>query len=151
MGRQIVTAAPTAKANAGTRAGPGDDFKPAPVATATDDYSDKLLKLIPGEVIGVYLSMVTILKHSRDEIADVVPWVVFGFGILATWFYLRVTLGVKQLRQLLISTASFCVWAFTIGAPFDQQPWYNGTYAGLLLVAFTFLAPKIPLDAPAGH
>lgn len=149
MGRQIVTATATAN-QVGTRAGPDQDVKAAPAAGG-DNYSDKLLKLIPGEVIGVYLSMVTILKHSKDEVAPFVPWLVFVFGIAATWFYLRVTLKVEHTRQLMLSVLSFCVWAFTIGVPFDQQPWYNGTYAGLMLVAFTFIAPKIPLEASASR
>ncbi|MFK8016977.1 MAG: hypothetical protein AB8G17_16235 [Gammaproteobacteria bacterium] len=111
-----------------------------------DGYADKLIKLIPGEVVTVYLSMMTLLENSRDEVAAIVPWLVFGFGVLATWFYLRVTLKVSNRRQIGITVGAFFIWAFTLGAPFENLDWYNGTYAGLLLAAYTFIAPKIPLE-----
>jgi hypothetical protein len=78
-----------------------------------------------------------------------VPWLVFGFGAAATFFYLRVTLKVMDPRQLALSVTAFGVWAFTIGEPFSQYNWYNGTYAGLLLIAYTFVAPQVPVGAPA--
>ncbi|MEZ5463531.1 hypothetical protein [Dokdonella sp.] len=142
MGRAIQTAAPTSTVS--RRAGPDDEFGAA--SPAVDGYSDRLIKLIPAEVIGVYFSMVTLLRNSKDEVADLVPWMVFVFGALATLFYLRVTLKVLIVRQLTLSVIAFCVWAFTIGEPFSRFDWYNGTYAGLLLIAYTFVAPQIPMD-----
>jgi hypothetical protein len=150
MGRAIQTAAPVVIPNVARRGGPDDDFRPSPtVAAAADGYSDRLMKLIPTEVIGVYFSMVTLLKNSRDEVADLVPWLIFAFGAAATWFYLRVTLKVLNARQLALSVVAFCVWAFTIGEPFSNFAWYNGTYAGLLLIAYTFVAPQIPMGSAA--
>ncbi len=141
MPRSIVNTK-SRSATASTRGGPGEFAAPE---AGVDDYADRLLKLIPGEVITVYLAMITILKNSSDEVAAIVPWLVVVFGVAATWFYLRVTLKVTNIRQLLVTCVAFLVWAFTIGPPFDTLDWYNGTYAGLLLAAYTFIAPKIPL------
>ena len=99
-----------------------------------------LLKLIPAEVIGVYLAMQSILSNAQ-EISRFTPLVVFLFGVFATYFYLRFTLKVSNARQLLLSVGAFCVWAYSMSSP-EQLSWYNGTYAGLLLVAYTFIAPK---------
>lgn len=143
MGRAIRTTA-TSIPGVARRAGPDDGF--ASAAPAADEYSDRLIKLIPAEVIGVYFSMVTLLKSSKDDVADFVPWLVFAFGALATLFYLRVTLKVLNVRQLTLSVVAFCVWAFTIGEPFSRFAWYNGTYAGLLLLAYTFVAPQVPMQ-----
>lgn len=143
MTRAIQTA-PASIPKTSRRAGPDDDFTPA--ASVVDDYSDRLIKLIPAEVIGVYFSMVTLLKSSKDDVANLVPWLVFAFGALATLFYLRVTLKVLNARQLTLSVIAFCVWAFTIGEPFSQLAWYNGTYAGLMLIAYTFMAPQVPME-----
>ncbi|MCK7594643.1 hypothetical protein [Pseudomarimonas salicorniae] len=146
MGREIQTASPKL-APVGRRGAPDEDFPAAgPAQPAADGYADRLMKLIPGEVIGVYLSMITLLKHSSDPVAPQVPWAVFAFGVAATFFYLRVTLKVRNRRQLALSVVSFCIWAFTLGEPFTQLAWYNGTYAGLLLIAFTFVAPQVPMD-----
>jgi hypothetical protein len=145
MGRSIITA-PAEPPQVATRSGPGSAVGSAP---KTDSYADALLKLIPAEVIGVYLAMQSILDNAQD-ISRFTPMVVFLFGVFATWFYLRVTLKVNNPRQLLLSVGAFCVWAYSTSSP-EQLPWYNGTYAGLLLVAYTFLAPKIPLQNRAAR
>lgn len=157
MGRSIVTKRSGVGGGGGKQSGatvrgvPDGDFVPSAdvggSADGGDDYADRLLKLIPGEVVGVYLSMQAILSNAQDVNMAVVPWLVFAFGVFATWFYLRVPLKVVNRRQILITVGAFCVWAFTIGAPFDKEhlDWWSPTYAGLLLLAYTFIAPKIPL------
>lgn len=140
MGRSIITIAPAAIV--ASRAGPGSDVQSAPAA---DSYGDALLKLIPAEVIGVYLAMQSILTNAKPEPNWVAFLVVFLFGVFATYFYLRVSLKVTNKLQLLLSVGAFCVWAYSM-VPADYF-WHNGTYAGLLLLAYTFIAPKIPLNA----
>jgi hypothetical protein len=143
MGRAIIPPSTVAPAVA-TRSGPGEDFAPAPAAG--DSYSQRLIKLIPTEVIGVYLSMLALLGGAGAEPRPVlVSWVVFAFGVFATWFYLRVTLKVLDRRQLALSVTAFCIWAFSIGEPFSRLDWYDPTYAGLLMIAYTFIAPQIPM------
>jgi hypothetical protein len=139
MGRSIVTVQPVSTRTT-VRSGPEGDARSTPAA---DSYSEALLKLIPAEVIGVYLAMQAILSNAQ-EISRYTPLVVFLFGVFATWFYLRQTLKVSNRRQLLLSVGAFCVWAYSLSSP-EQLAWYNGTYAGLLLIAYTFIAPKIPL------
>ena len=88
--------------------------------------------------------MQTILNNAKIEDKSTAALVVFIFGIFATFFYLRVVLKVSNRMQLLISAGAFCVWAYSMSST-DQLSWFNGTYAGLLLVGYTFIAPKIPL------
>jgi len=146
MARAIISA-PQSTNTEGIRGVPDGDAPGAPA----DDYSDKLLKLIPGEVIGVYLSMVMILDGSKAGAEGVLPWIVFAFGVLATYFYLRVTLKVTDVRQLLVTVGAFCVWAYSMGKPpFVEEGLYNPTHAGLLLIAYTFIAPKIPMGVRPG-
>ena len=143
MGRSIVTSAPpppSVAPGAATRSAPDGMARPAPAA---DTYSDALLKLIPAEVIGVYLAMQAILANAQD-ISSYTPLVVFLFGVFATFFYLRYVLKVSNRMQIVLSVGAFCVWAYSTSSP-DQLSFYNGTYAGLLLVAYTFVAPKIQL------
>lgn len=138
MGRSIITTAPAPTAAA--RGGPIDEREsPATV----DGYSDALIKLIPAEVIGVYLAMQSILSNAKER-SDWVFLIVFLFGVFATYFYLRVSLKVSNKLQLLLSVGAFCVWAYSM-VP-EQYAWHNGTYAGLLLIGYTFVAPKISLE-----
>jgi hypothetical protein len=139
MGRSIITSAPVA--SVASRGGPGSESHNVP---AVDGYSDALMKLIPAEVISVYLAMQSILINGTPKPNWVAFVVVFMFGVFATYFYLRVSLKVTNKLQLLLSVGAFCVWAYSM-LPQDCS-WYNGTYAGLLLIAYTFIAPKISLD-----
>ncbi len=139
MGRSIITAVPAA--TVASRAGPGSEVQAAPVA---DGYSDALMKLIPAEVIGVYLAMQSILVNATPKPDWVAFLVVFMFGVFATYFYLRVSLKVTNKLQLWLSVGAFCVWAYSM-VPLGLS-WHNGTYAGLLLIGYTFIAPKITLD-----
>ncbi len=147
MGRSIITSAP--KATVASRSAPGREPQET---SSVDSYSEALLKLIPAEVIGVYLAMQSILINSEPKSDWVAILVVFLFGIFATYFYLRVSLKVTNKLQLGLSVGAFCVWAYSMlpqnfnSMLPDGYIIYNGTYAGLLLIAYTFIAPKIPLD-----
>lgn len=146
MGRSIVAAAP-ASAGPATRGVPDGDS--APTSAQGDQYSDRLLKLIPGEVISLYLSLVAILSSSNEATSEYAPWVLLVFGAGATFLYLRVAQKVDNFTQLGMSVAAFCVWAIAIGGPFADQSWYSGTYAGMTLAAFTFVAPLVPISEEA--
>ena len=139
MGRSIITSVPAADVSA--RGGPRSETQTAP---AIDDYSDVMMKLIPAEVIGVYLAMQSILINATPKPHWVAFLIVFMFGVFATYFYLRFSLKVTNKMQLGLSVGAFCVWAYSM-VPQDYIL-HNGTYAGLLLIAYTFIAPKIPLD-----
>jgi len=140
MGRSIITTAPAPTEAA--RGGPIDERESPPAKV--DGYSDALIKLIPAEVIGVYLAMQSILSNAKEK-SDWVFLIVFLFGVFATYFYLRVSLKVTSKVQLLLSVGAFCVWAYSM-VP-EYYSWHNGTYAGLLLIGYTFIAPKISLEA----
>ena len=148
MGRSIITGSSASIEGSSTRGGlDEDEFENAKPSNSDDRYSDKLIKLIPAEVVGVYISMMAVLKGSSEAIADILPWFVFGFGVVATYFYLRFSLHVSERRQLVVSVVAFCVWAYTLGGPFKDAGLHSDTVSGLLLAAWTFAAPKIPMKA----
>lgn len=143
MGRSIVTAASIAAAPR-TRAAPGESSKPAPVA---DDYSDALLKLIPAEVIGLYLSMHALMNSSPD-LPRLTPLYLSLVGATLTFFFLRFFLGVSNTRQVIITVGAFCVWTIAINSPFsDPVPSWLNFWSGILVMVYTFVAPKIPLES----
>jgi len=141
MARSIVTAASIAAATR-TREAPGGSSRPTPVA---DEYSDALLKLIPVEVIGVYLSIHAIAGASADN-GIITQIAIFVIGALLTFFYLKVYLNVSNTLQVVISVGAFCVWALAINSsgPHALVP---GTWSGIIVLVYTFVAPKIPIDS----
>jgi hypothetical protein len=104
-----------------------------------DDYSDRLLKYIPSEVVGVFLAVDSLLKTASVQVSkDILGWVVFIFLIILTPIYLHRVQKVKKYQQLAISTISFMVWVFTLGGPFMQFSWYSPIYGAILLPLYIF-------------
>lgn len=146
MGRQIITEtdvkdAITARDSRGYLAsGNGTQISPA------DEYSDRLIKLIPSEVISVYLFVSGILS-SNNQIPQAtfkwLQWGIFIFLLLMTPVYLWQAQRVNRMQQLLISTLSFIVWVFTLGGPFTQFGWYLPVYGAILLPLYTFSVARI--------
>lgn len=169
MPRSIVVAPRGDAATRSATRGGLDDDEFASAAPPPDDYTDKLVKLIPAEVVAFYLFAVSSLESAADAqsvqsflltaqcpgdastisttVATLVPWLVMLFAVFATYFYLRFPLKVSDSRQLMITVGAFCVWAFSLGFPFTQFVWYQEAYGGILLAAYTLIAPHIPLSA----
>lgn len=106
-----------------------------------DDYVSKLLKYIPTEVIGVYLTLDALVR-SQDPIDKGLYWSIFMFGLIITPIYLWRVQNVKLKKQLFLSTVAFFLWIFGTGGPFAAYPQqYNSLYAGVLLIVYTFLLP----------
>lgn len=120
----------------------GDGTRGAAEPSRPDNYSEKLIKLIPAEVVTVYLALVSIVQ-TDEGIPLFIPWLVFLFGLVATFLYSRFTLKISDVRQLLVTTGAFCVWGIAIEGPFHQLPWYRDTYGALILPMYTFLVPYI--------
>jgi hypothetical protein len=111
-------------------------------AGATDDYSNRLVKLIPAEVVSLFLALDAILA-SRTETSRLVAWVVFGIGLLGTFLYLRRAAKVKSWPQITASAFAFCLWAYVIGGPFAGYAWYDPIYGAIAVPVFTFFAPLL--------
>ncbi len=107
-----------------------------------DDYSTRLLKYIPAEVIALYLTLISLLR-SAERIGAEWQWIIFFVGVVATPLYLWRLLRVRKLLQLVLSTVSFAVWVFALGEPFAQLSWYAPVYGGILLCVYTFFIPII--------
>ena len=114
-----------------------------PSVQAPDNYSDRLIKYIPAEVVTLYLTLQSMLQSIPDSPPLHLWWGVFWFGILATFLHLSRIAKVTKMRQILISLGAFIVWAFALGGPFETLSWYDPLYGGMLLCCYTFLVPII--------
>jgi hypothetical protein len=141
VGREVVTKldvqkAKTAAAAAGSVAGG------KPEVPSADDYSDRLVKYIPAEVVGVYLFANGTIRTAGTQIPAKAGlwagWIVFGFMAVMTPVYMSKVQNVKKKQQLLIVFFSFVVWVFTIGGPFVNLSWYHPIWGALLLPLYTF-------------
>lgn len=143
MSRQVVTSRDIAAAGAGPPGGPapladmgGPMVAPAPVS---DNYTGRLVKYIPSEVIAVYLTMTGILATQEAPPVGLSVGI-FLLMLALTPVYLSRMEGVKK-KQLALSTLCFLVWAFALGQPPFNLLNIDPIYAALILPLFTFTLP----------
>jgi hypothetical protein len=112
-----------------------------------DAYLDKVIKLIPADVVGVYLGVFTLIKERAPKPGDDAPlqWGVLILITIIMPFYLKYA-GVKERKQILISIVSFYVWVLSLGGPLYYLPsgLYSPQFLGAILVPiYTLLIPLL--------
>ncbi len=118
------------------------------VATTTGDqfkeYLERLMKLIPAEIIGLYLTVIGIIPNR----VGVVVWAAFcllAVIIIRVYGTADATTGVPpDWRHVFISVLAYLVWTYSIGSgPFAVFNLYVPWVATMLVSGVTFLAPYI--------
>jgi hypothetical protein len=119
-------------------------------------FTDKLVKFIPTEIIGAYTALAVFLGYDYSDatppppvIATQLIQVVFFVLLILTPIYLRKISNVTQHLQLLVSTISFAVWVYTLGGPFEVWGLHNAFVAPVLLVLWALIPPLFIQADPA--
>ena len=110
-----------------------------------DNYYEKLVKLIPAEVVTAFITISSLINNTPNPNDYVILyWGVFIFLSICTPLYIyKITSKTLKPRadQLIISTISFVCWCIAYGGPFKFLDWYNDTIGGIILSLWTFTAP----------
>ncbi len=126
----------------------------------TQQFSDKLVKFIPTEIIGAYMVLAGFLGfgpgtnlNTSDHMQGILIQVVFFIFLVLTPVYLWKISNVTNKMQLLIATGSFAVWVYTLGGPFDVWNLYNSDISSVTLVIWSLIPPLLvqgekPIDSP---
>jgi hypothetical protein len=120
---------------------------PATASTGFQPYLDRLIKMIPTEVIGLYLVGSGIVPTSQDIIPKM-ALVIWALICLIAVVIVRIYGTYDQTKQhpvdwphVVISSVAFLVWVYTIGGPFAAfgltVPWIGS----LLVLVWTFFVP----------
>ena len=125
----------------------GEDKASPSVEMRPDDYTDMLLKLIPAEVVAVWVTVSGIIA-SASNVPAWLPWVVATVMLVLTPLYLRRVAKITKLRQVVLSTIAFVIWIFSLGgAPFEVLTGGNHLYGAMLLPIYTFAVPIFNVDS----
>lgn len=118
-----------------------------------DGYFDRLLKYIPADVVGLWLTGSGLIRSQADDTSRVgLLWLLFVVGVVLAFFWTR-----KQTaepgkptawRQILLACGAFFVWVFAIGGPFAEMSFYRPLYGSLLLLIYTSVIPLLPPPRP---
>lgn len=111
----------------------------------SDTYLGSVAKCIPTEIIGGYLTVVTLLNSGPLRNNHIIAWSIFIFCCLLTPIYLWRLYRVVSPIQLLISAICFIVWAMAIGSPieylFENSKILGGIFTPLLSLTLPLLVP----------
>lgn len=153
MNRQIFKASKkdSAKKQPDTR-GPGEKTEKQPSVSQTEDqYLDRLLKLIPGETVALYIFLqgviMSALKNNESEL-QIWLWGIFIVLIIGNILFLKKFSDISDTSQLVVLTIAFIVWVFTIGGPFSYLNFYKPFMGSIVLGLFTFFIPLIYKGVP---
>ena len=106
-----------------------------------NSFLQVLLKLIPSEVIAVYVFIQGVLPGRF--------WLHLAFALLLvglTPLYLSKAGGVKSKAQLVLSTLSLVVWIYAMGTGplrFVHPPYYEPWHGAVLLAVWTLVPPML--------
>ncbi len=105
------------------------------------NYIEKLLRLIPSEIIAAYLIIIGIIPGGFSKWGGLIITVL----ILALIpFYLWRVQNVKNYMQITATAAAYLVWVYSLnGGPF--QPWglYRSWLASIILILWTLIIPVL--------
>lgn len=121
----------------------------------TQPYYDKLVKLIPSEIIGAYLVLSNILGYAggsiqakafpgtvtEAEMRPVLIQIVFFTLLILTPVYLKKISRVNNVIQLAVTTISFVIWVYTLGGPFIVWGIYYSIIGSVVLVLWSVIVP----------
>ena len=117
---------------------------------AADSYTDKLLALIPTEVISLYLPGSLLI--SSDVVPEthrlVVSFIWLAAGLAATYVSYGKFHKVESLFQKFFVCLAFLIWAYTLKGPFVKLNIYYDYVTILLLPLFTFVLPWVYSASP---
>jgi hypothetical protein len=139
-------------------AGAGSPESSAPPAVTSDvrtdlkpdDYLSKITKLVPAEVVTLFITLDGIFRTTDHKPPAAVYWIVFVVIALATYPYMLRVTRLEPLKggrlQAALAVLSFLLWGFAIGGPFtypERPEWDLPVYSAVLLPLYTFLVPLL--------
>jgi hypothetical protein len=120
-----------------------------------DGYLEKIVKLVPAEIIGAYLVLEGILKSGLSGDPQGLYWglaAIFLLGAIGAMTFARRILEVQRLSQLAVTGIAFCVWVFATGGWFAFVEWYAPWMGSVSVVLFAMLVRILkvrPLPDPS--
>lgn len=111
---------------------------------ANSDYRDKLVKLIPSEIIMAFITIQGICESGGGSAR---PMQVTAIVLLIlTPFYLWIVFMVKNPFQLVFTMVSLAVWIYNIAGQWVVGSWYSPVWASVSIVLWTLVIPLVPIE-----
>jgi hypothetical protein len=113
--------------------------------SGVNDYKDRLVKLIPSEIITAYVTikgLISVAGVTGNK--QLLLWIVFGILVILNPLYLFYVTGVKKAGQIAFSSIAFILWVMVIGGTFTSIIGFPAEFLGsILLVIYTLFIPFV--------
>ncbi|MBI5325636.1 MAG: hypothetical protein HZB41_10270 [Ignavibacteriae bacterium] len=104
-------------------------------------YQNKVVKLIPTEIVGAYMVLTGMIPPSYTKLWYFIISIIL---FILTPLYLRKFTGVKHKIQLIAASLSFLIWTYSInGGLVNYWDLYNAPVASIIMVLWTLLIPLV--------
>jgi hypothetical protein len=107
------------------------------------DYLGRLLKMIPAEVVGVYMIGAGIIPQTERVVSAIWAFICLGLVFLVRIYGTRDPDKKKPAQPLpvLIAAGAFVIWIYSQGGPFEQFGLYVPYIGSLAVLLWTFVIP----------
>ncbi|GAA3972387.1 hypothetical protein [Mucilaginibacter dorajii] len=108
-------------------------------------YYERLVKLIPGEIISIYVTGQGIIPKGNNTALWVWSAVCLVLLVVLRAFGTRsdTSVSTAQWPAVLISAVSFIIWLYTLGGVFATLSFYQSYIGSLLVITWTFIIPFV--------
>ena len=117
-----------------------------PKNTLPNDFKDRLVKLIPSEIVTAYITIQGLISGAANPAGKIntLLWIVITALIVLTPIYLIYVGRVKKIGQLIFTTIAFIIWVIVIGSPIKEILNYPAAFIGsIMLVLYTLMIPFV--------
>lgn len=125
-----------------------DASKPRIAADANtpNDYKDRLVKLIPSEIVTAYITLQGLISGEKDNKTLYIA-IAFISLLILTPFYLKSVSGVSKTGQIIFTTLAFIIWVMASGGfhiLFPSVQVFDTDFLGsLILIIYTLVIPLV--------
>ena len=104
------------------------------------DYKNKLLKLIPSEIVAAYVVIEGIIPDDRKLIGTLAVSLVL---LILIPLYLKKIYKVQRFGQHIFVMIAFIIWIYTLGGPFKLWNLWEAWIGSAVLILYTLLIPLV--------
>ncbi len=120
-------------------------------SSAGKAYLEKVAKLVPSEIIAGYLAMIGFvpsIKLIPETNFGTVYLILFLVCLALTAWYIKYQAeqGRPYMKHLIVSVIAFVIWAYTTSGHLVFPDFHDTAIASIVLVIFSLVSGKIPLD-----
>jgi hypothetical protein len=113
-----------------------------------DPYFSRIIKLIPADIISVYLAVFNLIKNDTQnpDHNNLFQLIIFGIFLLITPFYLKKAAKIIPTKQIVYCVIAFILWVLSLGGPVVglKLAGYSTQFLGsVFLPVYTLLVPFI--------